>query len=245
VECVFNHKNFFINQDNSKPIEELNFDFADDPEGEWEYVMLMNSDKKKDKEEEEEDEEDEEEGYEDGYEELDMPPAWSPKLMINKDQYLDLCPGGEKTVYYEKTKIDIYADDSQIDGLIKRITLYEDFKMLIIKEIRCYYKNRQDRLKIRRRFPYEFTTIEHYESSEKIHYWKKMIRKDSEYRKIYYYHHRNEDGLVYREEQIGKKTFEMYKSRPDFLVYRSVTFDPKCTNIVGSMRGFKDNWTSP
>jgi len=72
-----------------------------------------------------------------------------------------------------------------------------------------------------------------------------MIRKDSEYRKIYYYHHRNEDGLVYREEQIGKKTFEQYMGRPDYLIYRSVTFDPKMTTITGSQRGFKDNWTSP
>lgn len=238
MECVFNHKNFFINQDVSKPIEELNFDFQDDPEGEWEYVMLMNTEKKKEAAggggDEDDEEEEEDQGYEDGYEELDMPPAWSPKLIINKDQFLDLCPGGEKTVYFEKTKVDIYADDSQIDGLVKRITLYEDFKMLIIKEIRCFYKNRQDRLKIRRRFPYDFTTVEHYESSEKSHYWKKMIRKDSEFRKIYYYHHRNEDGLVYREEQIGKKTFEQYKGRPDFLVYRSVTFDPRNTNISGS-----------
>lgn len=74
--------------------------------------MLMNSEKKKGDGEDDEGEEEEEEGYDDGYEELDMPPAWSPKLMINKDQYLDLCPGGEKTVFYEKCKVDIYADDS-------------------------------------------------------------------------------------------------------------------------------------
>jgi hypothetical protein len=246
IECVFNHKNFFINQDTSKQINEVNFDFNDDPDGEWEYVMLMNQDKVKKGEDDEEGAEDDEEGeggdgYEDGYEELDMPPSWSPKLMINKDQFLDLCPGGEKTVFYKKCKVDIYSDDNQIDGLIKRITLYHDFKMLIIQEIRSYYKNRQDKLRLRRRFPYGFKTIEHYESSEKIHYWKKMIKVDSRYRKIFYYHHRNEDGLVYREEQIGKKTFEKYKGRPDCLVYRSVTFDPD-RPVQGSMRSFRDNW---
>ena len=45
-------------------------------------------------------------------------------------------------------------------------------------------------------------------------------------RKIYFYHHRNKDGLIYREEQIGHKTFERYKGREDRLVYRSVTFTP-------------------
>jgi hypothetical protein len=35
------------------------------------------------------------------------------------------------------------------------------------------------------------------------------------------------DGLIYREEQIGRKTFEYYKGREDRLIYRSVTFDPE------------------
>lgn len=80
---------------------------------------------------------------------------------------------------------------------------------------------------MRRRFPYQFKLIEHYESSEKSHYWKKLIQIDGRVRKIYYYHHRNKDGLIYREEQIGRKTFERYKGREDRLIYRSVTFDPK------------------
>ena len=32
--------------------------------------------------------------------------------------------------------------------------------------------------------------------------------------------------MIYREEQIGRKTFERYKGREDKLVYRSVTFNP-------------------
>lgn len=53
-----------------------------------------------------------------------------------------------------------------------------------------------------------------------------MIQIDGRVRKIYFYHHRNKDGLIYREEQIGRKTFERYKGREDRLVYRSVTFNP-------------------
>jgi len=37
------------------------------------------------------------------------------------------------------------------------------------------------------------------------------------------------DGLIYREEQIGQKTFERYTGREDKLIYRSCTVDP---NIV-------------
>jgi hypothetical protein len=53
-----------------------------------------------------------------------------------------------------------------------------------------------------------------------------MIQVDGHSRKLYFYHHRVKDGLIYREEQIGRKTFEYYKVREDRLIYRSVTFDP-------------------
>ena len=60
----------------------------------------------------EEDDNDEEgmQGADD--ETLDMPPPWSPKLYINKDKFLDLCPNGEKTVFYKKCKVDFYAECS-------------------------------------------------------------------------------------------------------------------------------------
>jgi len=41
--------------------------------------------------------------------------------------------------------------------------------------------------------------------------------------------------LIYREERIGRKTFERYKGREDKLIYRSVTFNPDF-----SERGEKD-----
>jgi hypothetical protein len=87
-----------------------------------------------------------------------------------------------------------------VDGLVKRITIYADYKRLIIKEIRSFYRNRMDKLVLRRRFPYEFKLIEHYDSSKDTYYWKKLIQVDGRYRKIYFYHHRNDDGLIYREE---------------------------------------------
>jgi len=146
---------------------------------------------------EEEEEEDEEEG---GDEELlDMPPPWSPKLQINKDKFIDLCPNGEKTVFYEKVKVDFFSDCSQVDGCSKRITMYHDYKRVLITEIRSYFKNRRDKLLLRRRFPYQYKTIEHYGSSDAYSHWKRLIQVDCQWRKIYYYHHRK-DGLIYREE---------------------------------------------
>lgn len=107
---------------------------------------------------------------------------------------------------------------------MKRVTLYQDYKKLIIDEVRSYYKHRRDKLKMRRRFPYKFKTIEHYDSM-KDQYWKKLIEVDDRLRKLYYYHHRARDNLIYRCELVGKKIFEKFKGNSDRLIYRSVTFE--------------------
>lgn len=235
IEAIFNNKNYWINMDVNRGIEEINLEFENDTSGEWEYVMVMSGEKKEDGEGEHEEEEEESDGEGGGEAEevLDMPPPWSPKLFINKEKYYMLLPGGSKTLFYKKCKVELYAEchivNGRVDGLVKRITIYNDYKRLIINEIRSYYEGRRDKLKMRRRFPYEFKTVEHYDPSDKYNYWKTLVEVDDQYRKIWYYHHRVNDGLIYREEQIGQKTFERYKGREDKLVYRSCTVDP---NVV-------------
>lgn len=103
-------------------------------------------------------------------------------------------------------------------------------------EIRSEYACRIDKLKVRRRFPYQFKLVEHYESMEDTH-WKKLIQIDGHDRKLWFYHHRNKDGLIFRHEMIGyknpdrpyekekNKTLEKFKNRTDKLVYRSVVYD--------------------
>lgn len=83
--------------------------------------------------------------------------------------------------------------------------------------------------------------IEYHESSETSYHLRKLIQVDAQYRKLFYYHHRNKDGIIYREEQIGKKTFEYYKNRDDHLIYRSVSFLPHPAAKDQSMTlNFKD-----
>ena len=247
IEGIFNHKNFYINLDPLlDPAELLPLDFKNDSSGLWEYVMLEPGNKKDGDEDQEENDEDEEE--EDGEleeEPLDMPPPWSPKLFVDNDKFNMLCKGGEKTVFYRKCKVEIFSDCRQVDGLVKRITLYKDFKRLITQEIRGYYACRKDKLVIRRRFPYEFKLIEHYESSLNFNHWKKMIRIDGRYRKLYFYHHRQKDGLILREEFFDRpknKIIEQYKNRPDKLTYRSVTFSPDAELNQNSQKLKENNY---
>ena len=124
----------------------------------WEYVMLENENdhrNKMDLEEEELDEmEKEDDDEEEDYGILDMPPSWSPKLYINKDQFNMCSILGEQTAFYLKSKVDSYAKYNQKDGLIMRITLYDDYKRLKILESREFFEARSDKLVLRRKFPF-------------------------------------------------------------------------------------------
>ena len=73
---------------------------------------MLKNDKKGDDEDddEEEDDDDDENGGQLDEEVLDMPPPWSPKLFVNKEKFIELCPKGEKTVFYKKCKVEFYAD---------------------------------------------------------------------------------------------------------------------------------------
>lgn len=226
MDAIFNNKNFWINLDVERPISDVNFDFDNDNSGDWEYVMMQNDAQKG-----EDDEEEEEEAADDGAdgaggveeEALDMPPPWSPKLIVSKDKFGEVCPKGAKTLFYSKCKVEFFSDCKEFDGLVKRLTLYEDYKKLIIKEIRSEFRNRRDKLTMRRRFPYKFKTIEHYDSSAESFYTRKIISIDDRMRKLYFYHHRK-DYIIYRCEMFGKKIFEKFMGSPDKLIYRSVSF---------------------
>lgn len=236
---MFDHSNFWINLDPTRDIETLNMELTEDTDATWEFVMINAKKKLGAHIDEAEESGVDEDNKDDGQEEvLDMPPPWSPKLFLNKDKFNDRCPNGEKTVFYDKTKVDYYSECKQPDGLVKRTTLFKDYNRLIVNEVRSEYACRMDKLKVRRRFPYDFKLVEHYESQEDTH-WKKLIQVDGHDRKLWYYHHRNKDGLIYRHEQIGfrktgepdekemNKTLEKYKNRPDKLTYRSVVYDPE------------------
>jgi len=78
---------------------------------------------------------------------LDMPPPWPPKLSIPYEKYRLGTPLGEETNFYTKSKVDIYGESYndnkfQIDGLVKRVTKYEDFLRNIVEKITYTYKNR-------------------------------------------------------------------------------------------------------
>lgn len=131
--------------DVNRAVDEVNLEFENDTSGEWEYVMISSGEKKEDGEGEGEEEEEDSDGEGGGEAEevLDMPPPWSPKLFISKEKYHMLMPGGSKTLFYKKCKVELFAEchivNGRVDGLVKRVTLFHDYKRLIVKEIRSFF----------------------------------------------------------------------------------------------------------
>eukprot|EP00357_Protocruzia_adherens_P037882 CAMPEP_0114983882 /NCGR_PEP_ID=MMETSP0216-20121206/6955_1 /TAXON_ID=223996 /ORGANISM="Protocruzia adherens, Strain Boccale" /LENGTH=833 /DNA_ID=CAMNT_0002345931 /DNA_START=33 /DNA_END=2534 /DNA_ORIENTATION=+ len=235
IDAIFNNQNFWINMNPNKEVDDLNLKFGDP--NEWEFVMLDNQGKKKKMQDfdnfeddadggVDEQDEDEEEG--DTEQVLDMPPPWAPRLKIDYDAYRRTSPLAEYSIFYKKCRVDIFAEYTQCDGLVRRITIYSDYKRTVVKEIRCYYAHRVDRLHLRRRFPIEHKTIEEYlpGSDRHLKHIKTLIEIEGRYRKIIFHPNRTKPGLVLREEKIKEKITEYYEGRDDRIVERSIKFRP-------------------
>lgn len=75
--------------------------------------MLTDQDRDEENEDDVEEDKDSDSEQEDDQKDiLDMPPPWSPKLYIDWDKYLNLCPNGEKTVFYKKVRVDQFSRNS-------------------------------------------------------------------------------------------------------------------------------------
>ena len=114
IEAIFNHKNYYINMDPAKELDEINLDFENDTNGEWEYVMIKQDEKKgedDDGNDDDDDDFDDADGQANNEEEvLDMPPPWCEKLQVDQSKFVELCPKGEKTVFYKKCKVEFFSD---------------------------------------------------------------------------------------------------------------------------------------
>lgn len=122
IDFLWNDYNFWIHMHPNKPVQDINFDLNNDEE--WEYVMLdptkLDGDKDDHDDEQEEAAADDnkivvDEMGSDGLVKeidhvLDLPPPWPPKLRIDRDVFARKCPLGEKSVFYEKCRFDVFAD---------------------------------------------------------------------------------------------------------------------------------------
>ncbi|XP_034644562.1 dynein regulatory complex subunit 7 isoform X2 [Trachemys scripta elegans] len=129
IESIWNHQNYWVNmQDCWNGCKDLTFDLGDPVR--WEF-MLLGTDKPLlllPEEEEEEladedlddfDKEEEEKGF-------DMPASWVDPIQISRKEFETRCPQGKKVIQYKNAKLEKWAPYLNNNGLVQRLTVYED-----------------------------------------------------------------------------------------------------------------------
>nr|XP_020020157.1 dynein regulatory complex subunit 7 [Castor canadensis] len=229
IESLWNHKNYWINmQDCWNCCKDLVFDLGDPVR--WEF-MLQGTDKPYLSLTEEEDEglndddDVEELGKEDEDKSFDMPASWVMEIHISPEAFETRCPNGKKVIQYKRAQLEKWAPYLNNNGLMCRLTTYQDLECTKILEIKEWYQNREDMLELKHINKTTGLNVDYFKPGHsqalRMHSYKSMQPEMD--RIMEFYEMARVDGLVKREE-TPKTMTEYYQGRSDFLSYRHINF---------------------
>ncbi|XP_046144860.1 dynein regulatory complex subunit 7 isoform X3 [Osmia bicornis bicornis] len=159
---------------------------------------------------------------------LDMPPSYVNEISISEQNYEKRYPNGMKKISYKKMKVELYAPYVQIDGLIQRITVYDDYEYITPAEVYEYYANRSDSLLECQKNLTNDSVVDYYgrgridQCKEHRYFGDGSNTVDTE-RIIDFYHIARYDGLS-RIEMHPDYFTQYFIDRDDLLHYRHVEF---------------------
>ncbi|XP_032280441.1 dynein regulatory complex subunit 7 isoform X2 [Halichoerus grypus] len=237
IESLWNHKNYWVNmQDCWNGCKDLVFDLGDPVR--WEY-LLLGTDKAhlsvaEDEEDGMNDDEDVENlGKEDEDKSFDMPSSWVEKIEISPEVFETRCPNGKKVIQYKRAKLEKWAPYLNSNGLVCRLTTYEDLECTKTLEIKEWYQNREDMLELKHINKSTGLNIDYFKPGHpqalRVHSYKSMQPEMD--RVMEFYETARVDGLIKREE-TPKTMTEYYQGRTDFLSYRHVDFGDRVKKLA-------------
>lgn len=214
-------------QDCSQGVKGLKYDLGDCTL--WEY-MFPSNDKPllqlPDEDDildglDDDDEEDEVEKH------LDMPPSWVQPIQLSLQDFQMRCPQGKKSKLYKRAKLEKFAHYLMKDGLVSRLSVYEDRELTDLVMIKEYYKNRMDQLQQRVHNHRSGWIIEYYSPGRsrclKEHQYKAGAPGPENDRTMIFYNEARVDGMTKRIE-TPIEMVEHFVNREDCLFYRFVEF---------------------
>ncbi|GAB1293504.1 Dynein regulatory complex subunit 7 [Apodemus speciosus] len=213
IESLWNHKNYWINmQDCWNCCKELVFDLGDPVR--WEY-MLLGTDKPHLSLTDED-----EEGLDDDDDVEDL-------------EFETRCPSGKKVIQYKKAQLEKWSPYLNNNGLVCRLTTYEDLQCTKVLEIKEWYQNREDMLELKHINKTTGLHVDYFKPGHPqalcVHSYKSMLPEMD--RVMEFYKMIRVDGLVKREETPMTMT-EYYQGRSDFLSYRHINFGPRVKKLT-------------
>jgi len=154
---------------------------------------------------------------------LDIPPSWVKKLIVDRETHARrYCNYGQQIVLYDKAKLERFAENSNEQGMVLRLTLFKDKARTIPREQREEFQNRRDKLFLRIRYPLEGKVKESFLPGAYLSL-KDRVEWTGRRRELVFYTSARPDSLVRRVEEIGSKNMEYFEGRDDHLIYRSVS----------------------
>ncbi|EAW82947.1 chromosome 16 open reading frame 50, isoform CRA_a [Homo sapiens] len=143
------------------------------------------------------------------------------------------CPNGKKVIQYKRAKLEKWAPYLNSNGLVSRLTTYEDLQCTNILEIKEWYQNREDMLELKHINKTTDLKTDYFKPGHpqalRVHSYKSMQPEMD--RVIEFYETARVDGLMKREETPRTMT-EYYQGRPDFLSYRHASFGPRVKKLT-------------
>ncbi|KOC64733.1 Coiled-coil domain-containing protein lobo like protein [Habropoda laboriosa] len=159
---------------------------------------------------------------------LDMPFSYVKEIDISVQDFDKRYPNGTKTIFYKKAKVEQYAPYLQTDGMIQRVTLYDDYNCMNPIEVYENYSNRSDNLVESRRNLNDDAVIDYYargrsDQCQEHRYFLNCISTVDSERILHFYQIARFDGLSNIEMHPTYMT-QHFVDRDDFLYYRHVQF---------------------
>ncbi|KAG8311013.1 hypothetical protein J6590_051543 [Homalodisca vitripennis] len=221
IESLWNHRNYWVNVQNCSGCKDLQFELRDTscwqhllPGEPWEWQEIsrdMDLDQKDTILLEKH---------------LDMPASWVQRLHIPHDRYEQRYPLGQKSTYYKKALVEKFAPYLHDDGLVCRVTTYEDYECQEPQVEYQMFQNREDCLFRSIRYFQPETIIDEYEKGREDALMRQTRYTEESRRVMEFFQQVRHDSLktltltpVSLEEQ--------FESREDRLYHRFVTFDPR------------------
>ncbi|XP_076164914.1 dynein regulatory complex subunit 7 [Ptiloglossa arizonensis] len=159
---------------------------------------------------------------------LDMPFSYVHEINISDQEYKKRYPNGTKKIFYKKSKVELYAPYIQMDGLVQRITQYDDYDYTSPVKVHETYANRSDNLVESKKDLTNDFIVDYYERGrpdqckEHQYFVNGPNTVDAERILNFYYTGRIDD--LSRVEMHPFSLTQHFINRDDFLYYRHVQF---------------------
>ncbi|MCJ8734378.1 hypothetical protein PDJAM_G00234650 [Pangasius djambal] len=223
IESVWNHENYWVNmQDCRFGCTEMTYDLHDVLK--WEYMLCSPAVlpvATGEEQEEQNDEETEEPTL------FEMPQSWVAQIHISEEDMESCFPGGSKVIRYRKATLEKFSPYLLKDGLVTRLTTYDDLEWTQPNTVKEWYENRHDELQERELQKATSVTIERFSSGRsfclKTHRYVTLVPGTE--RLMEFYSNVRADSLVSRVE-TPTEMIETFQDRSDFLYYRHVVYGP-------------------